>query len=472
MNTLTPKKTTGRRPKAAYQHDGKTSKRTLRIHQTAQSTGERLAELKPVVFGTAEIDFMMNSVMVDTARTFQTVEGFGGAFTESAATTLLKMTPKQQKEIIGAYFDPEKGHGYSLCRTHINSCDFSVGNYAYTEVAGDTELKHFSIERDRESIIPMIRMATKAAAGRTLKLFASPWSPPAWMKTTGKMNQGGKLKPEYRDAWARYYCRYIREYEKEGIPIWGLTVQNEPEATQTWDSCIYTGEEERDFVRDHLGPALHREGLEKVNLMIWDHNRDRMFERAKAVFDDPEAAKYVWGTAFHWYMGDFFENCQRVHDAYPDKKLLFTEGCVERGTHFGLWAPGEKYAQSMIQDLNHWTVGWVDWNLILDETGGPNHVGNFCSAPIICDTKTGEVHYMSSYYYIGHFSRFIRPGAKRILCASTRDELEVTAFLNTDGEIAVVVLNRSEKNIPFALKHEGGAAMVESLPHSIVTLQF
>jgi len=469
MNTLTKTKSPGQVPDIKN-NGGCIATRLLKITQTAENAGDRLTELPPVEFGDCP-DHTESSVMVDAAHCFQTIEGFGGAFTEASAVTLLKMSPEAQEQILRAYFDVESGHGYTLCRTHINSCDFSLGNYAYTEVPGDTELEHFSIERDRKALIPMIKRATRAAGG-TLKLFASPWSPPAWMKTTGVMNQGGKLKPEYQDAWARYYCRYIREYEREGIPIWGLTVQNEPEATQKWDSCIYTGEEERDFVRDHLGPALHADGLGDVRLIIWDHNRDRMFERAKAVYDDPDAAKYVWGTGFHWYMGDFFENCQRVHDAWPEKKLLFTEGCAENGPHIKSWQVGERYARSMIQDLNHWTVGWVDWNLVLDETGGPNHVNNLCSAPVICDTKSGEVLYLSSYYYIGHFSRFIRPGAKRISCASTRDELEATAFINPDGEIAVVVLNRSEKSIPFALKGNGVAAMVQSLPHSILTLRF
>jgi glucosylceramidase len=413
---------------------------------------------------------MVSSIMIDPTRTFQKVEGFGGAFTEATAATFYKMSPARQEEIMRASFDKEQGQAYSVCRTHINSCDFALGNYAYTEVDGDTEFKHFSIERDRQALIPMIKGATEIAGA--IKLFASPWSPPAWMKTTGQMNHGGKLKPEYRDAWARYYCRYIREYEREGIPIWGLSVQNEPEATQTWDSCIYTGEEERDFVRDHLGPTLHAEGLERIKLIIWDHNRDRMFERAKAVYDDPEAAKYVWGTGFHWYVGDFFDNVQKVHDAWPDKQLIFTEGCTEKGTHLNSWTLGERYARSMIQDLNHWTVAWVDWNMVLDETGGPNHVGNFCSAPIICDTRTDEVLYQSSFYYIGHFSRFIRPGAKRILCASTRDELQTTAFVNPDGEIAVVVFNESEKSITYALKYNGQAALLESIPRSIQTLRF
>ena len=444
--------------------------KSLKICRTAEQGGERLTELPIVSFG-EEPDFYTPSVMVDKQRRFQKIEGFGGAFTEAAATTLYKMGPKNQAEIFRAYFDEKTGNGYSLCRTHINSCDFALGNYAYTEVAGDTEFKHFSLDRDRQALIPMIKEATRVAGG-SLKLFASPWSPPAWMKTTEAMNCGGKLKPEYREAWARYYCKYIREYQREGIPMWGLTVQNEPEATQTWDSCVYTGEDERDFVRDHLGPALHQEGLGEVRVIIWDHNRDRMFERAKVVFDDPEAAKYVWGTGFHWYMGDFFENVQRVHDAYPDKQLLFTEGCQEGGPHTGEWGLGERYARSIINDLNRWTVGWVDWNLVLDETGGPNHVNNLCSAPILCDTRTDEVLFQSSYYYIGHFSRFIRPGAERILCASTLDELETTAFVNPDGEVAVVVLNRSEKCVSFAMKFEGGAAMVESLPRSIMTLRF
>ena len=315
--------------------------------RTAQDSGERLSDQAPLGFidGSAPD---VASITVDAGTRFQTIAGFGGAFTEAAAATFVKMPPEKQAEIIKAYFDPQEGHGYTLCRTHINSCDFSLGNYAYDEVDGDVDLAHFSIERDRQALIPMIKAALDVAGG-ALRLFASPWSPPAWMKTNGEMNHGGKLKPEYRDAWARYYCRYIREYEKEGIPIWGLSVQNEPLAVQTWDSCIYTGEEERDFVRDHLGPTLAREGLADVNLIIWDHNRDLLYERAKAVLDDPAAARYVWGTGFHWYVADCFDNVQRVHDAYPDKHLLFTEGCQEGGPHLGEWAVGERYARSMRQ---------------------------------------------------------------------------------------------------------------------------
>jgi len=447
-----------------------TKQRLVKQFCTTRDTAYRLSELAPIAFEAAT-HFSDPSVFIDTTVQFQEIQGFGGAFTEAAAVTLDKMPPDLRQEIMAAYFSPDTGNAYSLCRTHINSCDFSLGNYAYTEVDGDVELKHFSIEHDRQALIPMIREAIDLSGGK-LKLFASPWSPPAWMKTNGMMNNGGKLKPEYRQAWADYYVRYIQEYGQEGIPIWGLTVQNEPEATQTWDSCIYTGEEERDFVRDHLGPTLHDAGLGTVKVIVWDHNRDRLFERAKAVLDDPKAAHYVWGVGFHWYCGDHFDNVQMTHDAYPDKHLIFTEGCQEGGPHLGSWDTGERYAHSMINDLNRWTEAWVDWNMVLDETGGPNHVGNFCSAPIIADTQAGEIRYQSSYYYIGHFSRFIRPGARRVACAKTLDSLEASAFLNSDGSVAVVALNRTEQAIDFVLKREGLQAKTSIPARGIKTFIF
>lgn len=445
----------------------------IEIFRTAKDTGERLSAGSNLRF-TPSAGKTLSSVCIDSRKRFQTIEGFGGAFTEAAASTFYKMEPEAQSAILRAYFDPVEGLGYNLCRTHINSCDFSLDNYAYDEEAGDIGLEHFSIERDRRFLIPLIRAAMKTAGG-PIKLFASPWSPPAWMKTNGEMNHGGKLKPEYRGTWARYYAKYVKAYQEEGIQIWGLSIQNEPEAVQTWDSCIYTGEEERDFVRDYLGPTLRSEGLGHVRLIIWDHNRDRMYERAKAVLDDPQAAQYVWGTGFHWYVGDNFDNVQRVHDAYPDKALLFTEGCLELGPHLGEWTAGERYARSMINDLNRWTVGWVDWNLVLDERGGPNHVGNYCSAPIIADTQKRSldgVNFLSSYYYIGHIARFVRPGAERIICAPTLDALETTAFRNTDGRIVVVVMNRTEVEVPFLLKYNVGVAETSAPARSITTYRF
>lgn len=407
-------------------------------------------------------------VTIDSSKTFQEIIGFGGAFTEAASTTFDKLPEAEQEKILQDYFNPDKGHGYTLCRTHMNSCDFALGNYSCCETDGDMDLVNFSIDRELKSLIPMMHRA-QAAAGQEIKLFISPWSPPAWMKTTGKMNQGGKLKPECRDAWALYYVRFIQALEKEGIPVWGLTIQNEPAATQTWDSCEYTAEEERDFIRDHLGPALHQAGLERIRVIIWDHNRDELPERAHTIYSDSEAAKYVWGAGFHWYGDPSFDHVQQVHDAWPDKQLIFTEGCQEGGPHHGLWDLGERYAESIIQDLNHWTVGWVDWNLLLDHTGGPNHVGNLCSAPLLANTETGTVDAQSSYAYIGHFSRFIKPGAHRVFSSSSNEDTECLAAVNPDGRLVVVLLNRTETALHTTLKTPEYQGSITLPPRSITT---
>jgi glucosylceramidase len=302
-----------------------------------------------------------------------------------------------------------------------------------------------------------------------MKLLVSPWSPPPWMKTNGQMNNGGKLLPQYAKAWAQCYVKFIQAYEAEGVPIWGVSVQNEPDAVQRWDSCVYSAEEERDFVRDHLGPALHAAGLQRIKVVIWDHNRDQMVQRADVVYSDPEAAKYVWGCGFHWYVEDHFDHVGLLHDAYPDKQLLFTEGCQEGGPHIGSWNTGERYGRSILNDLNRWTVGWIDWNLLLDETGGPNHVGNLCSAPMLADREQNRLMPQSSYDYLGHFSRFIKPGAFRVLCSASSQDLECTAAVNEDGSIAVVVMNRSEREHRFSLRIDGQAGVAALPPRCIAT---
>ncbi len=445
---------------------------TIHFYLTAKNTNDRLSRkdaLKPSSLEQPKES--TPTIMINWQKKFQTIEGFGGAFTDAAAETFYKLPEDKQQEIIKAYFDKEAGIGYTFCRTHINSCDFSSKSYAYTEVKGDTMLEHFSIDQDKKYRIPLIKEAFDKA-GDDLKLFASPWSPPAWMKTNNNMLQGGKLIEKYKPVWADYYIRFIKAYEKEGIPIWGLTVQNEPMAVQRWESCIYTAQEERDFVKNHLGPALHKVGMQNKKLMVWDHNRGIMPQRAQMVFEDPEASKYVWGTGFHWYVGDHFDNIRLVHEAYPDKKLVFTEGCVFPFNidSLDVWHWGERYGESILMDLNNWTVAWTDWNILLNEKGGPNHVHNYCYAPIIGNTKTGEVHYMNSYYYMGHFSKFIRPGARRILCSSNYDDLLATAFINPDNSIAVVVLNLTNQKIDYQLWFDEKAATINSPEHSIMTL--
>jgi len=410
------------------------------------------------------------TIMIDPKKSFQTIEGIGGALTDASAETFYKLPAEKQAEILRAYYNPVEGIGYSLGRTNINSCDFSSGSYTYVE-EGDAELKTFSIEHDRKFKIPLIQAAIKEAGG-TLKMFASPWSPPAWMKSNNNMLQGGTLLPEYYQSWANYYVRFVQEYTKVGIPIWGLTVQNEPAAVQTWESCIFTAEDERDFVKNFMGPTREKAGMSDLKLMVWDHNRGLMYQRAKTVLEDPEAAKFVWGTGFHWYTGDHFDNVRLVKEAFPDKNVLFTEGCTYPFHYDSLntFRSGEIYGKSILMDLNNGASGWTDWNILLDETGGPNHVNNFCFAPVIGNTKTGEVIYMDSYYYLGHFSKFFRPGSKRITCSSNSDDLLATAVINPDGNVAVVVLNLGEKDIDYRVWVEGRAVTAKSLKHSIITL--
>jgi glucosylceramidase len=415
------------------------------------------------------------AIFVDPNKTFQTMIGIGGALTDAAAETFYKLPADKQKEFLTAYYDTDKGIGYTWGRTNMQSCDFSSDMYSYVQ-PGDKDLKTFDISHDKKYRIPFIK-AVDAATGGKLKLFISPWSPPAFMKDNNDVLHGGKLLPEFDQSWATFFTKYIKAYEKEGINIWGLTVQNEPMAKQKWESCMYTATEERDFVKNFLGPTLHKEGLADKKLMIWDHNRDLVYDRASTILEDPEAAKYVWGVGYHWYetwtgAGMAFENTHRVAESFPDKNLVFTEGCAESFNmdRVNEWSLGEKYGYSMINDLNIGTVAWTDWNVLLDEKGGPNHVGNYCFAPIIADTRNGSLIYTSEYYYIGHFSKYIRPGAKRIVSSASRDKLLTTAYLNPDGKIAVVVMNNGDVAIPYSLLLKGQGATITALPHSIATL--
>ncbi len=449
-----------------------TSYRQVDVYVTARDTGDRLTRHDPLKLDPLpQPEESIPTVILDASKTFQVIEGFGGALTDAAAETYHKLPEKARREVLNAYFNRSGGIGYSLCRTHINSCDFSSASYSYDDVPGDTKLERFSIDHDRRFRIPLIKEAL-ALSRNGFRVFASPWSPPAWMKTNNDMLHGGSLRPDCQQAWADYFVRFIHAYGDAGIPIWGVTVQNEPMAVQTWESCIYTGEQERDFVRDYLGPTFGRSGLSRIAIIVWDHNRGIMYQRAKAVYDDLEASRYVWGLGFHWYVGDHFDNVRLVHDAYPGKKLIFTEGTPASfdSSRLADWQWGEVYARSMIHDLNNWAVGWVDWNILLDERGGPNHVGNFCLAPLIGDTNTGTVTYLNSYYYIGHFSKFIRPGARRIICSSNHDDFLATAFRNTDGTIAAVVMNTSERAEDVRIWLEGKVAATKSPARSIMTL--
>jgi glucosylceramidase len=452
------------------------SNKQVIIYTTADSTDYRITQTGTALFKSMPQPLETQPcIFIDPAKKFQSFIGIGAALTDASAETFAKLPKEQQQKFLDAYYSTDKGIGYTLARTNIHSCDFSSGSYTYV-TDGDKELKSFSIDHDKQYRIPFIKQAIAAAGGK-LTFFASPWSPPAWMKDNNNMLQGGKLKPEYYQSWANYFVKFIKAYEKEGIPIWGTTIQNEPMAKQTWESCIFTAEEELTFLKKYLGPTFQKQGLANKKIIGWDHNRDLIYQRANTLLKDPEAKKYLWGIGYHWYEdwsgGDQTHNNVRlVKESYPNVNLLFTEGCNGpfRFDSMYNWKLGESYARSMINDFNNGAVGWTDWNILLDENGGPNHVKNFCFAPVHANTKTGELYFTNEYYYIGHFSKFIRPGATRITSSSSRSPLETTSFQNSDGNIVTIVLNRTNQKIKYYLWKDGEAAELTSLPHSIVTL--
>jgi glucosylceramidase len=411
----------------------------------------------------------MQQIKVYPAVTYQTMLGMGAAFTEAAAYTWSKMSRKKKKELLDLYFG-EKGACYTYCRTHIQSCDFALGNYAYVEDETDLKLKTFQIDRDRKYLIPLIKAALKK--NKNIFLLASPWSPPPFMKTNGEMNHGGKLKKEYYERWAAMIAKYVQEYRKNGISIGGVTVQNEPLATQTWDSCIFTAEEEREYVCSYLRSALDSLGGEKIDIMIWDHNKEKLVERAAETLATKDAGEKIKGVAFHWYTGDHFEEVQEVHRMFPNKELVLSEGCVEysRNSTKNPVAYAERYAHDIIGNFNAGTNAFIDWNMYLDVQGGPNHAGNFCDAPVMCDPEADTFTVQKSYYYISHFSRFIQPGAKRMLLSRYTDKIEGTGFVNPDGSRAVVLLNKTGEPQIFTFCENENTCEFELTRHSIMTV--
>ena len=405
---------------------------------------------------------------------YQEVLGFGGSFTETSAYNFAQVSDDVKLKLAEAYFDKVKGIGINFCRTHIHSSDFSLAQYNYTK-EGDVELKTFTIEQDRKYIIPMIKAAQKFT--NDLLLFASPWSPPGWMKDSGKMIQGGKLLPEHYDTWARYMTRYFEEYKKEGIEFFGVTVQNEAKAIQTWESCVYSGTEEAVFAVKNLRPNLDKSGFKDVKIMIWDHNKERIFDRAIESFAVPGAKEAIWGVGFHWYSGEHFDALRMTHEMFPDKPLLLTEFC--RGASaasatpvpFASWDDVEAYANEIIGDFNNYMAASIDWNMVVDLEGGPYHdrTGG-CKAQIVVNKEKNSFSLEPTFYAVGHFSKFVKRGAKRIGHSSYNDNLKVTSFQNPDGEVVVVVLNKGEQAMKPKLRIYDCTAQLDIPAKSLTTL--
>jgi O-Glycosyl hydrolase len=404
---------------------------------------------------------------------YQEILGFGGAMTETSAYNLAQVSDDVKEKIIQAYFDKEKGLAVNFCRTHIHSSDFSLAQYTYVK-DGDVELKTFNIDQDRKYILPMIKAAQKYA--KDLYLLASPWSPPGWMKDTKQMIRGGKLLPEHYDTWARYMTKYFDEYKKEGIEFFCVSVQNEAKAVQTWESCIYSGTEEAVFATKNLRPTLDKSGFKDVKILVWDHNKERVLDRSIESYAVPGAKEAIWGMAFHWYSGEHFDNLRMAHEMFPDKPLLLTEYCrggssASANIPWGNWTDVEAYANELIGDFNNYMAAAIDWNMIVDTVGGPYHdrTGG-CKAHIVVDKAKNSFTLEPTYYAVGHFSKFVKRGAKRIGTSSYNDNLKVTSFQNPNGEVVVVVLNKAEEAFKPKLRIYESTAQLEIPAKSLTTL--
>ncbi len=451
----------------------------VQLVETAKDTQEKLSTI-PLEKRKAQDESHLSCIItIKPEEEKHSFDGFGGAITESVGYVLSKLDPSQKQDILHSYYGDKKEGGlqYSLGRTHMNSCDFSLENWSCLETK-DLSLESFSMKRPDVYITPVLQDIKHILDSRKTEfnLMLTPWSPPSWMKDNEDMNHGGSLLPEYRQLWAEYFLKYIKELEKRQIPVWMISIQNEPAAVQTWDSCIWTGEEEGIFATQYLGPLLEKEGKSHIGILVWDHNRDLLLQRMTESMSLENSSKYIQGVAFHWYSGDQYDNVKQVSEKWPDKKRIFSEGCVEGGPRNGAWFTGERYAHNIINDLNSGCTAWIDWNLVLNTQGGPNHVGNYCDAPILVDTTTKEIFYQSSFYYIGHFSRYIPQGAKIIETSMDSwmvpanvdgrmgNTMECCATNNPDGTVTLVVCNRTESDMKYKLVTKGNKSEILFCP--------
>ena len=487
------------------------------VYRTSQS-GENLVEVEAVIPG----DLPLIQLELDPAQKYQKIYGFGASFTESSAWNLATVPLDLRKEVMRKLFDPQDGAGFTLTRTHINSSDYSNYHYSYVD-DGDTELASFSIAEDMRGftgdeneqvrgialedpdydLVPMILEAL-SVKGADVRIVASPWSPPSWMKTgeTAEMTNG-HLLPEYHGVWAEYLSKYISAYAEQGIDLWAITPQNEPLHAHDarWDSNGWTATQARDFLRDHLGPQLVRDGhldvddLEAgVRVLIYDHNKGEMNDYVAPTYADSEASQYAWGTAFHWYApsqqassdwhaADLAEHVSR----HPDKALIHTESSIdiEAGDPIGQYwrksrdyagefVPFDTYAYEIITNMNHGAQGYIEWCIILSNEGKPNPYDNFNSAPVLINPRTDEVIYTPLYYLLSHFSKFIRPEAKRIAIEidEAHEGVIHTAVRNADGSIVLVAFNRNDEAYLLEIGLKGETYTVTLAPRAMQTVRF
>jgi len=525
-------------------------KSTSEILLTSEA-GEKLARQANVDFqqGTAQ----GNVIVIEPENIKQTIDGIGSSFTESSAFVLAHLDRQKRMEVMRQIYS-ESGANFSLARTHIASCDFTVeGKYAYVN-ENDSKLDSFSIREDvkgfdkkkypniqdeKYDILPMIQQALtikKRQADNRLRIVASAWTAPPWMKDIDDwyisgapennwQGTGGALKPEYVSVYADYLIKYLDAYKKEGVDIWGITPVNEPHGNNgQWESMHFSPESQNEFVKNFLGPKLKESGYADVKLLIYDQNRDGLQHWTDVIFADSETAPYVYGAAVHWYESTYkvFEQVfNAVHQKFPDFAIVHTEGCIDdlgkdppngvtdpvrfkeedwfdndefwwndnatdwaysvtwEGTNaedHPIYTPVHRYARNIIVSLDNWVTGWIDWNVVLDKNGGPNHVGNFCGAPIMIDTEQQKVYYTPIFYILSQFSRTIRPGdravqTRQITTNLGDDDLHACATLNSDNLLSVQFLNTTKKDIECNLQIGGQFAEIIVPANSVQTVR-
>ncbi|KAM8921562.1 lysosomal acid glucosylceramidase [Pelodytes ibericus] len=402
-------------------------------------------------------------VTLNDGKKFQNIKGFGGAVTDSAALNILSLSPETQGNLLQSYFSQE-GIEYNILRVPMASSDFSIRPYTYLDKEGDYTLTSFKLQdEDIKMKIPVILKA-KAVANRTISLFASPWTAPAWMKTnnafTGKGSLKGQPGDRYHKTWANYFIRFLDEYAKHDVLFWAITVQNEPTAGMITDyslPCLgFTAEHMRDFIAMDLGPALANSSYQHIQVIMLDDNRLLLPQWATVILSDLRAARYIHGISVHWYLDNIVPagaSLGATHKLYPEYFLFASEASTgvlpwEKGVRLGSWDRGNQYSSSIIQDLNHHVTGWMDWNLALGIDGGPSYVNNFLDSPVIVDIGKDEFYKQPMFYHMAHFSKFIPEGSQRIgMDASHESSLEVVAFLRLDKAAVVIILNRSPLDV-------------------------
>ena len=525
--------------------------RMIEILLTSES-GHKLASMDVGTFRPGRADGIV--ISVDPDHTKQTIDGIGSSFTESSSFVLAHLEPARRREVMERIYG-ESGADFTLTRTHIGSCDFTVeGKYSYADEPDDADLSEFSIAPDLAGfdpsgypgirdpgydLLPMIREALDVKQGqqdRELRIIASAWTAPPWMKNIETwyipgspendwQGDGGWLKPEYVATYADYLLAYLDAYENAGVAIWGLTPVNEPHGNGgNWESMHFSPESQNDFVNRHLGPRLRHGDHTGTKLLIYDQNRDALEDWTDEIFADPRSSEHVYGAAVHWYSSTFKvyeETFDRVHAKFPEFHIVHTEGCIDNlgnsapggiadpvrfqesgwfdndafwwnpnatdWAYSATWAgeavadhpvytPVHRYARDIIVGLDHGVSGWVDWNIVLDRDGGPNHEGNFCGAPIMIDTTTREVYYTPIYYVLAQFSRTIRPGDKgvqtdRTLDGLDPDALHACATINDERLLSVQLLNTTKADIAFKLRIADRFADVTIPANSVQTVR-